>query len=712
MKKQLFSICMLSLVIFPLSAQQRTEKTKEIQTVTVTKAKKAIEQRADRTLFDFSEQPALNSGSVMEGVKKLPGLIVSDVAGMLYQGKPLSVFLDGRPLYISSNELNSFLEGMPANSIDRVEIITQPGAEFPATSGGAIMNIISNRSARNYLTATYSGNYRFTHYDKHRNLTNNSLLLNSRNKYFAWQLNVGQNYREGAIWGKFANLNATDTDRQSKGYFGKAATTFDIGNDRLTLNYDMNYLPNSSQTSEFFIPTGLLLSQGDVQNDKLRQEGVVTYQKQFTDKATKLDLRATLTHTNSDFVQTNPLQNSVQILNNKSETHNYNFRIDYAQPLNIFDEGKFATGGMWDQGFLSTFSFGSKNLDYSRTTFSVYTELTAKIGKVNITGGVRGEKYELSGIYRGGNLQGFNQFQIFPNASLQYNFFKGIFLNANYNRKISLPDISLLNPNNTVFQGQFVANIGNPNIQPTISNNYEIKLSAFDYAFIGYSLGVNTNQVMQRTRQNSKGLVLFQTENIPQIQIHNFQVGIPIPYRIFTQGLKETMKFNFNPDKINFSYLYAAYQKHILPDLDTNGFFIINLTNQFILPKSTKLNINYFQITKGGNYYYFKAEKPFNHSLDVTISKKFMNDRLNISIFANDILNTSEVAFSSLTNLDSPLSSSNNTLRAIPFYNKTDTRTFGISLNYKIPTSNRLAKELPNILSKDKPEESSNLIGR
>jgi hypothetical protein len=56
--------------------------------------------------------------------------------------------MDGRPLNISTNELNAFLEGMPANAIEKLKIITQPGAEFPATSGGAILNIITNKNAK------------------------------------------------------------------------------------------------------------------------------------------------------------------------------------------------------------------------------------------------------------------------------------------------------------------------------------------------------------------------------------------------------------------------------------------------------------------------------------------------------------------------------------------------------------------------------------
>jgi hypothetical protein len=194
------------------------EKEKQIEGVVITKTKKAVEQKADRTIFDFSEQPQLNNGNVLEGIKKLPGLVATDIAGMMYQGKILDVYLNGRPLNITSNELNSFLEGMPANSVEKIEVITQPGAEFPATSGGAIMNIITNKNANKYLTATYSGNYSFTNYDKFRSRTTHSVNLNARNKLFGWQLNIGQNYRESMLNGDQDVILHNNTDRIGRGY--------------------------------------------------------------------------------------------------------------------------------------------------------------------------------------------------------------------------------------------------------------------------------------------------------------------------------------------------------------------------------------------------------------------------------------------------------------------------------------------------------------
>ena len=76
------SALFLSQIYFAQETPKKESDTKEkqIETVTITKTKKAVEQKADRTIFDFSEQPNLNSGTLMEGLKKLPGLVSTDIA--------------------------------------------------------------------------------------------------------------------------------------------------------------------------------------------------------------------------------------------------------------------------------------------------------------------------------------------------------------------------------------------------------------------------------------------------------------------------------------------------------------------------------------------------------------------------------------------------------------------------------------------------------
>ena len=699
--KYLLTFLFLGLVTIT-TAQETEKKAVELNEVSIVKVKKAVEQKADRTIFDFANQPSLNSGSVLDGIKKLPGLIASDVAGMMYQGKQLDVYLDGRPLNITTNELNSFLEGMPANAIEKIEIITQPGAEFPATSGGAIMNIITNVNAKKYLSATYTNSTNITSYDHLRWRINNSLLLSAKNKYFGWQLNLGQSYYESALWTTVAkNVNntntlvsATNADRIGRTNFIKSGVTVDIGKDRLLLNYDLNYSNNNSNTKG----NGPGFStDDDSYTDALRQDFVVTYQKKFEDRAKKLEFKVNYNDNKNDFLLDSRVNNAT-LLDNESNQQLFNAKVDYSQPIDFSDEGKLSFGGLYEGLFFETQSKNIVNLDYQRKTAAAYTEIQTKFDKFSFIVGGRAEDYNITGTTNTADLIPFKQFRFFPNASAQYNFDSALYFNVNYNKKISLPSTSALNPNNTNYQNPNVDYSGNPNLQPTIFDNYEVKLSAFDYAFIGYNVSSAQNQVINRVLLTNN-VVVNTSVNVPQIKVHNFNIGMPIPYMLFTKGLAETMKMNVNPDSMNFLYVYTAYQYHQIPAINTNGFWMFNLMSQIVLPKDIKFVMNYNYMFPNGNYFYFIVEKPMRNALDLTFSKKFFKDQVSVSISADDILNSNRTVVSSY---NTPLLLSN----------KNDSRRFGFSVNYKIPTKNKLAKEAPSLLNKEKKEEGEGNINQ
>jgi hypothetical protein len=626
----------------------------------------------------------------MEGLKKLPGLIVSDVAGMMYQGKQLEVFMDTRPLNIYSNELTAYLESLPANSIEKVEIITQPGAEFPATSGGAIINIVTSKNAKKYLSATYSNGYSFTKYDDSRHRFNNSVLLNAKNKWFGWQLQVGQNYNEGYQRTNFQNesvvLSKNITDRVNRFYFIKSGVKFDLKKDRLLVNYDFTTSNNNAQVDA----EGLGFQSSDNSDNGLdRKDLAVNYQKRFTDKSKKLDFRFDANSVTNDFVLKNR-NAGTSVLDNGFDQLYYQFKTDYSQDLSIFDKTKFSTGLLADKLEFEAQNEGQTNLDYQRTTLSAYSEFQSTYKKFDFILGGRMESYSIEGTTDTDALIPFRQTRFFPNATVQYNIIPQVFVNANYNKKISLPNTSALNPNNTNYQNPNVSFYGNPNLDPTIFDNYEIKVSAFEYFFVSYSRSDATNQVMNRIVTNGAGAASV-SENIPQLTIHNFNLGLPIPYMLFTKGLKETLKFEFNPDEINFLYLYVGNQLHNLPDVNGKGIWFINAMSQIVLPASIKFTATYNTSSTGGNYYYYQNKVPFSQQFDVTLAKKFLDNNLSISIYANDIFNTNKQGFNALgTNL--------------VYGSKNDTRRVGFSLNYKIPTKNKLAKEEGIILNNDKKE--------
>jgi len=690
-----FLICFSLLTIQAIFAQQETAKdttkTTELNEVVVQSKKKSIEQKADRTIFDFSEQSHLNSGSVMEGLKKLPGLIVSDVAGMMYQGKQLEVFMDARPLNIYSNELTSYLESLPANSIEKVEIITQPGAEFPATSGGAIINIVTSKNAKKYLSATYSNGYSYTNYDKSRHRFNNSLLVNVKNKWFGWQVQLGQNFNQGYQRTNFQNestvLSKNTTDRENRFYFFKTGLKFDLKKDRLLVNYDFT----TSNNDALIDASGFGFATSDHSKNKLNRNDVaLNYQKRFDDITKKLDFRFNVNSVANAFDLNNRISGN-SVLDNGYDQLFYQFKTDYSQDFSFLEKTKFSTGVLADKLEFEAQSLDVINLDYQRTTLAAYSEFQSSYKKFDFILGGRLESYSIEGNTDTDKLIPFNQTRFFPNASIQYNIIPQVFVNANYNKKISLPNTSALNPNNTNYQNPNVSFFGNPNLEPTIFDNYELKISAFEYFFISYSRSDANNQVMNRIIADGDGAASI-SENIPQITIHNFNFGLPVPYMLFTKGLKETLKFDFNPDEINFLYLYVGHQKHILPDVNAKGLWFFNAMSQIVLPSKIKFTANYNTSSTGGNYYYYENRVPFSQQFDVTFAKKFLDNNLSVSVYCNDIFNTNKQGFNALgTNLI--------------YESKNDSRRVGISLNYKIPTKNKLAKEEGNILNNDKKED-------
>ena len=678
-------------------AQNKTEKdsvkTNQLDEVVLVTKKKAIEQKADRTIFNFSDQASLNSGSLMEGLKKLPGLIISDVAGALYQGKQLEVYLDGRPLNIYSEELNSYLEGMPANAVEKVEIITQPGAEFPATSGGAIINIITSKNARKYLSATYSNGYSYTNYEKSRHRFNNSILLSAKNNLFGWQFQAGQSYTDSyqrsGFYDKAIVLTANKSERQNRTYFVKSGLKFDLGLDRLLLNYDFT----TGGTSAVLDANGYNFASIDRTNTDIdRHDVMLTYQKRFKNASQKLDFRLNYNNNQNNF-KLQSFENGLIGLSNDYNQNFYQFKTDYSQQIKFLNETKWSSGILADKLDFETNSFDVKNLDYERTTLSAYTEFQSTYKNFEFILGGRLESYSIDGTTNTGSLTPFNLDRFFPNATIQYNIMPQVFVNTNYNKKIRLPNTSALNPNNTSYQNPNIEFYGNPNLRPTIFDNYEVKLSAFEYFFVGYSVSDASNQVVDRIIETPEGAASVSV-NIPKFTIHNWNFGVPIPYMLFTKGLKETLKFDFNPDEINFMYIYVGNQKHILEGVDSKSYWVLNIMSQILLPQKIKFTANFNTTNTGGNYQYYSIIEPLNQQLDFTFAKKFMSDNLSVSFYINDILNNYRQKLGAIGT-------------DLVFESKYDSRRVGFSLNYKIPTKNKLAKEQENILNDEKKDEGT-----
>lgn len=460
------------------------------------------------------------------------------------------------------------------------------------------------------------------------------------------------------------------------------------------VNYDFSTSNNDSYTDADGFG---FVSSDKGENNSNRHDVAITYQKRFDDVDKKLDFKFNYNNNNNDFDLLSRLYGTTT-LNNTGNQNFYQFKTDYSQEIKFLDETKFSAGVLADRLDFTAESFDVENLDYFRNTLAAYTEFQSTYKKFDFILGGRLESYKIEGNTDTADLLPFDKTQFFPNATVQYNLMTQVYLKANYNKKISLPSSSSLNPNNTNYQNPNVSFTGNPNLDPTIYDTYEVRVSAFDYCFIGYSISDASNRVVGRILQNTtdRGALMTQL-NVSSSKIYNFDFGLPLPYMLFSKGLKETMKFDFNPDEINFLYLYVGNQKHVFPDVDAKSFWLFNIMSQIQLPSKIKFTATYNTSTTGGNYQYYGIKDPFSQEFDVNFSKKFLNDNLSVTLYVNDIFNTNQQG---LTAIGTDLQ----------YFSKNDSRRVGFSLNYKIPTKNKLAKEDSNYLNQNKKEEGG-IIG-
>ena len=120
-----------------------------------------------------------NAGTTaMEVLEKSPGVTVDKDGNISLKGKQgVMIMLDGRPSYLSGQELANLLKNMPSSAIDQIEIMTNPSAKYDAAGNSGIINIKTKKNKLKGFNGNLSARIIQGNYTK----TNNSLNLNYRN---------------------------------------------------------------------------------------------------------------------------------------------------------------------------------------------------------------------------------------------------------------------------------------------------------------------------------------------------------------------------------------------------------------------------------------------------------------------------------------------------------------------------------------------------
>lgn len=255
MKSICIALCMLATAFTFAQEAPKTEEKKtsenpnELKEVTIYGNKKQyLKVESDKTTITVRDNAMLNSGSSLEAIKKLPGIITSPTGTITLNSRGVTIYIDGAPSTLSGNDLQNYLSTLPANAIEKVEMIYNPGASFDADASGSIINIVTSTKRKKGLNASFNINYNFNQYQK----PSPQILLNGKVKELSWQTMFGYNYIDSESKNRndqtFTSFSPNERLYQqnfaqltNRNFYWRTGTNYKLSEkSNLLLNYNLN----------------------------------------------------------------------------------------------------------------------------------------------------------------------------------------------------------------------------------------------------------------------------------------------------------------------------------------------------------------------------------------------------------------------------------------------------------------------------------------
>jgi outer membrane cobalamin receptor len=205
--------------------------------VVVTAKRPLIERKLDRTILNVENSILATGSSAFEVLQMAPGVsIVGDASIELFgKGNPL-IMIDGKPTYLSIDQLTTMLKGMPSDQISKIEVISQPSARYDAAGVSGIINIVTKRKQTQGWTGSVSGGAGYARRGKYRG----SLNLAYKGEDFAFTVDYSNTYNNSI---RYLDINRIVNDNGTTTYFDRSGSFNDKmrgNNFKTTFTYYIN----------------------------------------------------------------------------------------------------------------------------------------------------------------------------------------------------------------------------------------------------------------------------------------------------------------------------------------------------------------------------------------------------------------------------------------------------------------------------------------
>lgn len=641
----------------------------KLEEMTVTASRVMVEIKPDRTVFNVDGTINSAGSDAITLLRKAPSVTVDNNDNISVLGRSgVLLYVDGKRLPLTGADLTNYLQNLPAEQIDRIEIITNPGAKYEAEGNAGIIDIRlkrdKNYGANGSVNATYSqGVY-------HRaNLSGSGNYRNKRfNTFGTVGVGDGKGYNNMDFYSILNGIVQDEISRQHNDwnstnyrlgtdfFLGKAHTIGFLisggNNKRAGTGYDRITL--AQQNTPALIDSILVAT--TLENNRRQQQ---TYNLNYRfDNAKGRSLNMDLDYGNyrneSERYQPNRYYNAseddvlTEIINSfdtPSDIDIYTAQVDYEDKL---WGGTVGAGSKFSQVISdNTFLFfdqpngipvrnnsRSNLFKYDEQVLAGYLNYARDLGKKwKFSAGLRAEQTDASG-----NLQAFlpgfeeppvlfNYLSWFPNAGLTWDLAPNHNLALNGGRRINRPDYNVLNPfNNQLSELSYEK--GNPFLRPEIVNNLELGYTlAHRYNFkLAYSRTTDqiTRLIAPDPQDPRAGFITW--ANLADQTVISFNASVPV--QIFKWW---NAYFNGSASHLDNQ---AVYEDGGVVDVQAFNYSLFQ-QHTFDLPLRIKGEISGYYSGPGvwGGVFYYES----NWGLNLGLQRKFLRERLNVRLSAEDI---------------------------------------------------------------------------
>ena len=656
---------------YTLPAVTLAERSAALQEVTVAAKKPFVEKRSDRLIVNVESSVTAAGSSTLEVLERSPGVIVDQNDNISLRGKSgVIVMLDGKPSVLSGADLANLLRGLPANSIERIEIITNPSAKYDAAGNAGIIDIRTKKDQRLGANGTFNSNFGHGRYAK----AGAGLSLNYRNKTVNLFGNYNYTYRKGfnhlVLYRSFFENNSLTGayDQDNFLVFPFKTQNARVGADFFPSRKTIVGIVASGVANRFN-PKGENLSQV-LDGNSVRQSYFRTANRskdRWNNYAVNLNLKQTLdsagreltadldqarywNHTDQRFT-TNYFDLNDQLAGDTyiivgdldGNLNIYSAKADYTNPLK--KDAKLEAGFKSsyvkadnDVQFFSQTGSGpllpdtgkSNRFIYKENINAVYLNWSRPFGKqFSVQAGLRAEQTNVDGnqVTTGFRFDT-SYLRLFPSVFLSRKFSDKHQLDLSVSRRLDRPSYSQLNPFK-FFLDPSTFKEGNPYLRPQFTWNYELSYTLNQlYIFtLGYNKTTdNITNVIIPDEQNNQ--VTIQTDkNLTTYEYYGLNAYVPVTIAKW---------WNFNN---NLNVFYGRYTGDLAntPLSDGNVVFYVTSNHTFTLGNGFAAELNGMYNSEAVYGYMFARPQGF---LTFGIQKSFADRRGTLKLSVSDIFHT------------------------------------------------------------------------